>query len=95
MESEIAEETDSEEKEEPSKPKSYRREIIIAVCSIFVAGLGTVILCLFTNLFTSTTGYVMTFWVSFLIGLGGAGVYLTLLLLVEGDLPFLRNSGAT
>ncbi len=35
---------------------------------------------------------VITFWISFLIGLGGAGVYLTLLLIVEGHLKILKNN---
>ena len=43
-------------------------------------------------MFSSFIDYIITFWVSFLIGLGGAGVYLMLLLIVEGHLKILKNN---
>ncbi|UCH32378.1 MAG: hypothetical protein JSV05_03090 [Candidatus Bathyarchaeota archaeon] len=44
-----------------------------------------------TRAFSSATDMVLTFWVSFLIGLGGAGVYLSLYIMTEKHLKILQN----
>jgi hypothetical protein len=63
-----------------------------AILSIFFAAFITLILCFFIGSLAPATDAVITFWISFLIGLGGAGVYLTLLLIVEGHLKILKNN---
>lgn len=75
-----------------TKNRAYSTSIVLATLLIFSAALITVFLCSFVSNFSSLADSVMTFWVSFLIGLGGAGVYLTLLLIVEGHLKILKNS---
>ena len=85
--------TDEENGKKPSQiSQYYNRAIILATVVIFFAALVTIILCFFTNIFAPVADTVITFWVSFLIGLGGAGVYLTLLLIVEGHLKILKNN---
>lgn len=75
-----------------TKNKSYVAPIFIAILAIFLAALLTLVLCFFISSFAPVADSVMTFWISFLIGLGGAGVYLTLLLIVEGHLKILKNN---
>jgi hypothetical protein len=75
-----------------SKRRSHLTLIYFAILSIFFAAFITLILCFFTSSLAPATDAVVTFWVSFLIGLGGAGVYLTLLLIVEGHLKILKNN---
>jgi hypothetical protein len=60
--------------------------------AIFLAAIITLILVFYISSFSAAADSVMTFWISFLIGLGGAGVYLTLLLIVEGHLKILKNN---
>jgi len=72
--------------------RSYVSSIVMATLLILFAALVTLSLCFFVSSFSPLAGSVMTFWISFLIGLGGAGVYLTLLLIVEGHLKILKNS---
>jgi len=83
-------------KEKINKPsqttRSYIGSISLVTVIIIFAALSTIVLCYFTNSFASLTDSVMTFWLSFLVGLGGAGVYLTLLLIVEGHLKILKNN---
>lgn len=75
-----------------TKKRSYATPIVLTALLIFSAAIITLSLCFFVNNFSALVDSVMTFWVSFLIGLGGAGVYLTLLLIVEGHLKILKNS---
>jgi hypothetical protein len=72
--------------------RSHLTLISIAILSIFFAAFITLILCFFTGSLAPATDTVITFWISFLVGLGGAGVYLTLLLIVEGHLKILKNN---
>jgi hypothetical protein len=72
--------------------RSHLTLISFAILSIFFAAFITLILCFFIGSLAPATDTVITFWISFLIGLGGAGVYLTLLLIVEGHLKILKNS---
>ncbi len=85
------------EKEDKAKKvtqtgRSYFGPMSLTTLLIFVAALSTIVLCYFTSSFASITDSVMTFWLAFIIGLGGAGVYLTLLLIVEGHLKILKNN---
>lgn len=77
---------------ELQKHRSYAGPISLTTIAIFFAALITLVLCFFTSSFAPVVDSVMTFWISFLIGLGGAGVYLTLLLIVEGHLKILKNN---
>ena len=74
------------------KHKSNFPPLFLATLSIFIAAIVTLVLCFFTSSFAPIVDSVVTFWISFLIGLGGAGVYLTLLLIVEGHLKILKNN---
>jgi len=79
-------------KKNSKKYRSYTGPISLTTLTIFFAALTTLSLSFFTNSFAPAADSVMTFWLSFLIGLGGAGVYLTLLLIVEGHLKILKNN---
>jgi hypothetical protein len=84
-----------DEKNNNKNSKQQRSHVTIvyfAILSIFLAAIITLILCFFTGSLAPAADSVITFWVSFLIGLGGAGVYLTLLLIVEGHLKILKNN---
>jgi hypothetical protein len=83
---------ESNNKTESKKQTNSKIPIFWATLAIVFTAVISVILCFFTNTFSSYIDYIMTFWVSFLIGLGGAGVYLMLLLIVEGHLKILKNN---
>ena len=72
------------------KAKTTKR-VFRAIPLIITLILVIIALLSLSSFFTLQTDVVMTFWGSFLIGLSGAGVYLMLLLLVEGDLKILEN----
>lgn len=74
------------------KQRSYFQPIFLATLAIFLVAIITLVLVFYISSFSAAANSVMTFWLSFLIGLGGAGVYLTLLLLVEGHLKILKNN---
>jgi hypothetical protein len=74
------------------KQRSWFQPIFLATLAIFLAAIITLILVFYISSFSAAADSVMTFWISFLIGLGGAGVYLTLLLIVEGHLKILKNN---
>lgn len=54
--------------------------------------MGVASLAYFTTYLTTISNSVTTFGISFLVGMGGAGVYLTLLLMTEKNLTVLDNS---
>ena len=59
--------------------------------SIVLACIGLVVIAYMTTFFETVKGGLVTFGISFLVGMGGAGVYLALLLMTEKNLTVLEN----
>jgi hypothetical protein len=71
---------------------SLGRNLVWVVVLIFGVAIATMILPEVSADFASSRDALFTFWTSFCIGLLGAGVYLSLLLMTEKNLPILNNS---
>jgi len=74
---------------------SYNSPIFWVSIAIFSSALLTLVICTFFGPFTFAFDYAVTFWLSFVVGLGGAGIYLMLLLIVEGHMKILKNNIVT
>lgn len=66
----------------------YKETAIIASL-VIVAAVSS--LALGTTILAGNEDQLMTFWVSFCVGTGGAGVYLLLTLMIEKDMAILKN----
>lgn len=66
----------------------YKETAIVASLVIAAAAIS---LALGTTILAGNEDQLMTFWVSFCVGTGGAGVYLLLTLMIEKDMSILTN----
>lgn len=64
--------------------------ITVAILVVAVA-LTSVGLSLTSSAFESIREVIITFWISFCVGIAGAGVYLSLLLMTEKNIVILKN----
>ena len=86
---------DSETKEPEKVIKSIKRvvraRLVLSIVLVGIIAALSLILCFSSSLFAPVREVVLTFWISFSVGLGGAGVYLSLLLMTEKHLKILET----
>jgi len=87
---------DSETKEPEnvitSIKRVVRKRLILSAVLVGIIAALSLILCFSSSLFAPVRQVVLTFWISFSVGLCGAGVYLSLILMTEKDLKILENN---